>query len=49
MEDGTLDIAIGTHKLLSADIKFSRLGLVMIDEEHRFGVRQKEIIEIAAR
>ena len=45
MEDGTLDIAIGTHKLLSADIKFSRLGLVIIDEEHRFGVRQKEILK----
>jgi transcription-repair coupling factor (superfamily II helicase) len=39
---GTIDIAIGTHKLLSADVKFDRLGLVIIDEEHRFGVRQKE-------
>jgi len=39
---GGVDIAIGTHKLLSADIRFARLGLVIIDEEHRFGVRQKE-------
>jgi len=39
---GTVDIAIGTHKLLSNDIQFDRLGLVIIDEEHRFGVRQKE-------
>jgi len=39
---GRIDIAIGTHKLLSADVKFARLGLVIIDEEHRFGVRQKE-------
>ncbi len=45
MADGTLDIVIGTHKLLSADTKFSRLGLVIIDEEHRFGVRQKETLK----
>src|SRR3569832_2508618 len=45
MADGTLDIVIGTHKLLSEDIKFSRLGLVIIDEEHRFGVRQKEALK----
>jgi transcription-repair coupling factor (superfamily II helicase) len=43
--DGTLDIIIGTHKLLSNDVKFSRLGLVIIDEEHRFGVRQKEALK----
>ncbi len=42
MRAGTIDIAIGTHKLLAADIAFDRLGLVIIDEEHRFGVRQKE-------
>ncbi|MSR13008.1 MAG: transcription-repair coupling factor [Gammaproteobacteria bacterium] len=40
--DGTVDIIIGTHKLLSRDLKFKNLGLVIIDEEHRFGVRQKE-------
>ncbi len=45
MADGTLDIVIGTHKLLSPDVKFSRLGLVIIDEEHRFGVRQKEALK----
>ncbi len=45
MADGTLDIVIGTHKLLSRDIKFTRLGLVIIDEEHRFGVRQKEALK----
>jgi transcription-repair coupling factor (superfamily II helicase) len=39
---GQIDIAIGTHKLLGAGIRFDRLGLVIIDEEHRFGVRQKE-------
>lgn len=40
--DGTVDIVVGTHKLLSNDIRFKDLGLVIIDEEHRFGVRQKE-------
>jgi transcription-repair coupling factor (superfamily II helicase) len=45
MADGTLDIIIGTHKLLSDDVKFTRLGLVIIDEEHRFGVRQKETLK----
>ncbi len=40
--DGKVDIIIGTHKLLQGDIKFKNLGLVVIDEEHRFGVRQKE-------
>ena len=39
---GTLDLVIGTHKLLQSDVKFKSLGLVIIDEEHRFGVRQKE-------
>ncbi len=39
---GKLDILIGTHKLLSEDFKFKDLGLIVIDEEHRFGVRQKE-------
>jgi transcription-repair coupling factor (superfamily II helicase) len=42
LENGDADIIIGTHKLLSPDIKFKRLGLVIADEEHRFGVRQKE-------
>ncbi len=42
LTDGRVDIAIGTHKLVSRDVKFKNLGLVIIDEEHRFGVRQKE-------
>ncbi|HEV2614782.1 MAG TPA: transcription-repair coupling factor [Gammaproteobacteria bacterium] len=42
LENGKVDIIIGTHKLLQPDIKFKHLGLVIIDEEHRFGVRQKE-------
>ena len=45
MNDGTIDIVIGTHKLLSNDVKFNQLGLVIIDEEHRFGVRQKETLK----
>ena len=45
MNEGTIDIVIGTHKLLSSDVKFQRLGLVIIDEEHRFGVRQKEALK----
>ena len=39
---GAIDIVIGTHKLLTPELRFDRLGLVIIDEEHRFGVRQKE-------
>ncbi|WP_455199769.1 transcription-repair coupling factor, partial [Kaarinaea lacus] len=42
LKEGTVDIVIGTHKLIQENIKFKRLGLVIIDEEHRFGVRQKE-------
>lgn len=40
--DGTVDIVVGTHALLSPQITFKQLGLVIVDEEHRFGVRQKE-------
>lgn len=42
---GQVDIVIGTHKILSKDVKFKDLGLVIIDEEHRFGVRQKEALK----
>ncbi len=42
LADGTLDIVIGTHRLLQTDIRFKDLGLVVVDEEQRFGVRQKE-------
>jgi transcription-repair coupling factor (superfamily II helicase) len=41
-QQGKIDILIGTHKLLQGDVKYHNLGLVIIDEEHRFGVRQKE-------
>ncbi|MDA1192345.1 MAG: transcription-repair coupling factor, partial [Candidatus Poribacteria bacterium] len=44
LEKGTIDIVIGTHRLLSKDIKFRNLGLLVIDEEHRFGVKQKEML-----
>jgi transcription-repair coupling factor (superfamily II helicase) len=42
LADGQIDVIIGTHKLLQSDIKFKDLGLVIVDEEQRFGVRQKE-------
>lgn len=42
LDDGSIDIVIGTHRILSKDIKFKNLGLLVIDEEHRFGVIQKE-------
>ena len=42
IDDGKVDIVVGTHKLLQKDVKFDDLGLVIIDEEHRFGVSQKE-------
>jgi len=45
MADGKLDIVIGTHRLLQKDIRFKRLGLLIVDEEHRFGVRHKERIK----
>ncbi|PNI06302.1 transcription-repair coupling factor [Vibrio diazotrophicus] len=43
--EGKVDILVGTHKLLSNDIKFADLGLLIVDEEHRFGVRQKEKVK----
>ncbi|QEI12276.1 transcription-repair coupling factor [Cellvibrio japonicus] len=45
LAEGKVDIIVGTHKLLQPDIKFKNLGLLIIDEEHRFGVRQKEQIK----
>jgi transcription-repair coupling factor (superfamily II helicase) len=45
IEAGTIDIVVGTHKLLSSEVKFKRLGLLIIDEEHRFGVRHKEAMK----
>ena len=45
LADGSVDIVVGTHKLLSKDVHFQRLGLLIIDEEHRFGVRHKEAMK----
>ncbi len=45
IKDGRIDIAIGTHRLLSKDVSFRQLGLLIIDEEHRFGVKHKERIK----
>ena len=45
VSQGSIDILIGTHRLLQKDVRFKRLGLVIIDEEHRFGVRQKEALK----
>ncbi|MBB1390016.1 transcription-repair coupling factor [Shewanella sp. SG44-6] len=45
LSEGKVDIVIGTHKLLSSEANFENLGLLIIDEEHRFGVRQKEKIK----
>jgi transcription-repair coupling factor (superfamily II helicase) len=42
LADGNIDVVIGTHKLLGSDVRFKRLGLVIVDEEHRFGVKDKE-------
>ena len=46
LASGKIDIVIGTHKLLQKDVLFKNLGLVVIDEEHRFGVRQKEQMKV---
>ena len=48
LKKGLIDIVIGTHRLLSKDISFKNLGLCIIDEEHRFGVKQKEKIKTKA-
>ena len=45
LKSGDIDILVGTHKLLQTDFRFSDLGLLIIDEEHRFGVKQKEAIK----
>ncbi len=44
LRDGTVDIVVGTHRLLSTDVRFRDLGLLVVDEEHRFGVLDKEKI-----
>jgi transcription-repair coupling factor (superfamily II helicase) len=45
LKNGTVDIVVGTHKLLQPAVQYKRLGLLILDEEHRFGVRQKETIK----
>ncbi|HSH13975.1 MAG TPA: DEAD/DEAH box helicase, partial [Desulfurivibrionaceae bacterium] len=45
LTDGSVDIVIGTHRLLSQDVRFRKLGLLIIDEEHRFGVKHKEKVK----
>ncbi|MBE5747312.1 MAG: transcription-repair coupling factor [Clostridiales bacterium] len=45
LEEGVIDLVIGTHRLLSADVKFKNLGLLVLDEEQRFGVEHKERIK----
>lgn len=45
LESGQADVVVGTHKLIQGDIKFANLGLVIIDEEHRFGVKQKDMFK----
>ena len=45
LAQGEIDIIIGTHRLLQKDVMFKDLGLLIIDEEHRFGVKQKEKIK----
>tara|TARA_B100002003_G_scaffold79823_1_gene74592 strand:- start:653 stop:2635 length:1983 start_codon:yes stop_codon:yes gene_type:complete len=45
LKQGTVDIVIGTHKLIQGSIKYKNLGLIIIDEEHRFGVKQKEALK----
>ena len=45
LASGKIDLVVGTHRLLSKDIQFSKLGLLVVDEEHRFGVTHKEKIK----
>ena len=45
LRSGRIDVLIGTHRILQKDVKFADLGLLIIDEEHRFGVRQKEALK----
>ena len=45
LESGEVDVVVGTHRMLSADVSFKRMGLLVVDEEQRFGVRHKEAIK----
>ncbi|MGH9297511.1 MAG: DEAD/DEAH box helicase, partial [Acidimicrobiales bacterium] len=46
LAEGTVDVVIGTHRMLGQDVKYKRLGLLVVDEEHRFGVTHKEAIKM---
>jgi len=48
LEDGTVDIAFGTHALIQSDVKFASLGMTVVDEQHRFGVEQRVMLRDAA-
>lgn len=48
LADGTIDICIGTHRMLSADVRWKKLGLLIVDEEQRFGVKVKETLKTLA-
>ena len=45
LREGKVDIVIGTHRLISADVEYQKIGLLVVDEEQRFGVRHKEILK----
>src|SRR5690606_8050448 len=47
-KEGKIDLLIGTHRLLSSDVEFKNLGLMIVDEEHRFGVEHKEKLKTLA-
>lgn len=49
LEEGTVDIVVGTHRLLQKDVRFFNLGLMAVDEEHRFGVKAKDMIKEKAK
>ncbi len=49
LQNGDIDLVVGTHRLLSKDVKFKRLGLLVVDEEHRFGVKHKERLKAIAK
>ncbi|MFT4570215.1 MAG: transcription-repair coupling factor (superfamily II helicase) [Hyphomicrobiaceae bacterium] len=49
LKNGTVDIVVGTHRLLQKDVQFAKLGLLVIDEEHRFGVKAKEHVKTMRR
>ena len=45
LKEGNVDVVVGTHRILSKDVKFKNLGLLIIDEEQRFGVKHKETVK----